>query len=865
MRSLSPQAGTTFPQPTSPTLGERAADLGLPVFPCGGDKRPIVKRGFKEATQEHPKILRMFNKPGAVLIGVPTGEASGHVIVDVDHHGAVSGRPWLDANKDALPQTRTHRTGGGGLHLVFAYPAGRDIRNSAGRIAPGVDVRANGGYACWPPSPGYEIVDDTPPAEMPEWLIKACCKPDPGPQPIPGPKAPPCSDDGSRYGLVALTNACNRICAAPFGKQEETLNKETFAIGSLVAGGELAGDFALADLTAAGRAMPSQAGRDAWHPAHVEDKVRKAFKDGKRTPRQAPPRPITTAPASDGHPSSRHMHDPGYLASVETDFDADLDDDEDDDAPEPVDPAPLANGAATTSTRRIADLPPIRIVAGDIDLTATAGEHALIASGMPVYRRGTQLVRPTSHVVPASGSRTTVAVGLDTITQPSLIDILNQAVGWEKYNARTRSWRPCDPAPNVAAVILSRAPISCLPSIAGVITTPTLRPDGSVLLDAGYDTATRLYHVPDHGLRMQPLPEKPTRLDADRALDTLSRLLDEFPFVGDVDRSVALSAIITAVVRGVMPVAPMHAFRATVAGSGKSYLADIISLIASGQLCPVMAVSVKEDETEKRLVGLLLAGFPIISLDNVNGELGGDLLCQAIERPLIRARPLGGSDILEIENHAVILANGNAVRVKGDMTRRTLLSTLDAKVKRPELRSFSSDPAKAIIQDRGRYVGACLIIVRAYLAAGKPGVLSPLASFEEWSSWVRSALLWLGCADPVASMELAREDDPELSEHREVLGCLEAVCSLNEGYTVSELVQKMDERVQDPDYGHATDKVMYPEFRDALLKVAGFRGEVNTKRLARWFLDREGKIVGGLRIKRKGVSHSALRWSVSRD
>ena len=98
--------------------------------------------------------------------------------------------------------------------------------------------------------------------------------------------------------------------------------------------------------------------------------------------------------------------------------------------------------------------------------------------------------------------------------------------------------------------------------------------------------------------------------------------------------------------------APLHAFRASTAGTGKSYLADLVSLIATGRPCPVMAVAEKDDETEKRLIGLLLAGFPIVSLDNVNGELGGDLLCQAIERPLIRARPLGGSDIVEIENRA---------------------------------------------------------------------------------------------------------------------------------------------------------------------------------------------------------------------
>jgi putative DNA primase/helicase len=86
----------------------------------------------------------------------------------------------------------------------------------------------------------------------------------------------------------------------------------------------------------------------------------------------------------------------------------------------------------------------------------------------------------------------------------------------------------------------------------------------------------------------------------------------------------------------------------------------------------------RRKETEKRLVGLLLAGFPIASLDNVNGELGGDLLCQAIERPLIRIRPLGRSDIVEIESRATLFATGNALRGRGDMTRRTLVCDLDA-------------------------------------------------------------------------------------------------------------------------------------------------------------------------------------------
>jgi hypothetical protein len=63
------------------------------------------------------------------------------------------------------------------------------------------------------------------------------------------------------------------------------LNSAAFKIGRLVAAGELAAAFALAELIAAGRAMPSQQGRDPWLPVDIERKVRRSFADGMRQPR----------------------------------------------------------------------------------------------------------------------------------------------------------------------------------------------------------------------------------------------------------------------------------------------------------------------------------------------------------------------------------------------------------------------------------------------------------------------------------------------------------------------------------------------------------------------------------------------------
>jgi hypothetical protein len=133
---------------------------------------------------------------------------------------------------------------------------------------------------------------------------------------------------------------------------------------------------------------------------------------------------------------------------------------------------------------------------------------------------------------------------------------------------------------------------------------------------------------------MSKIPSRPTKTDAEEALKTLDELLDGFPFCSDVDRAVALSAIISPIVRGALGMVPLHAFTAPAPGTGKSYIADVVSAIVSGRICPVATAGKTEEETEKRLGGLLMQGFPVIAIDNVSSGLGGDLLCQVIERPI---------------------------------------------------------------------------------------------------------------------------------------------------------------------------------------------------------------------------------------
>jgi AAA domain/Bifunctional DNA primase/polymerase, N-terminal len=262
-----------------------AQEMRLPVFACGPDKRPVTQHGFQDATHDAVEIQRQFASPGAAMIGVPTGDTSGFFALDLDVKNGGGGLEWLAANQHRLPDTRRHKTRSGGVHLLFAMPQGRIIRNSAGRIAAGVDVRGNGGYIIAPPSPGYLVDEAMAPAPAPAWLLDLIDPPKVPEAPRPAP-APRQSGDGTRYGMTALDNECQAILSAPDGAKHDTLNRAAFSIGGLVAAGELAEGPAFAALASALTGIRHRC--EDFRAA--EKTLRDAFRAGMAKPREAPPR-----------------------------------------------------------------------------------------------------------------------------------------------------------------------------------------------------------------------------------------------------------------------------------------------------------------------------------------------------------------------------------------------------------------------------------------------------------------------------------------------------------------------------------------------------------------------------------------------
>ena len=500
--------------------------------------------------------------------------------------------------------------------------------------------------------------------------------------------------------------------------------------------------------------------------------------------------------------------------------------------------------------------PVITIRAGEIKDAVDAAEAALITRG-GLYQRSNLIVFLGEAPVITADKREVGAQRIFERGEHALAEDLAEAACFMKFDGRAEDFVVVNPPTWVVKTLQQRTGRLRFPVLTGIINAPTLRPDGSLISAAGYDRETGLFFDP-RGTTFPSIPAKPTRDLAMKAVALLDGLIAKFPFVTEADKSVALSGMLTACIRQSLRTAPLHAFTAPVAGSGKSKLVDIASVISTGREAGVIAQGKTEEEMEKRLGSLFRAGDQMISIDNCEAPLGGEFLCQVLTQTAVRVRILGLSEAPEFSTRTFVTATGNGLSVIGDMTRRALISQLDPRVERPELREFDFEPVTKALADRARYVAAALVVLLAYRAAGSPAMVSPLGSFEEWSDLVRSALVWLCRADPVGTMERTRASDPRLEELSSVLTQWRKVVGTDR-ISTSRLVERATKRTET--YGGV--EFINPDFRDALLAVAGHGGAINTRRLGRWLASHAKRIVGGCWIEQEGFVDGLMTWRLA--
>lgn len=154
------------------------AKKGRAIFPCGvRAKRPATVNGVKDATRNAETIEAWWQQDPEFNIGVACGAVSGIFVVDVDGVDAEAELNKLEREYGTLPPSVEVITPRPGRHIYFQAPQ-TSVRNSAGKIAPGVDVRGDNGYVISPPSVlvsgrryAWSVDSASVIAEAPDWLL----------------------------------------------------------------------------------------------------------------------------------------------------------------------------------------------------------------------------------------------------------------------------------------------------------------------------------------------------------------------------------------------------------------------------------------------------------------------------------------------------------------------------------------------------------------------------------------------------------------------------------------------------------------------------------------------------------------------
>jgi hypothetical protein len=694
-------------------------------------------------------------------------QPNGKRIIAIDDDG---GLVDLERKLRALPKTLTQRTPSGGRHRFFLVQQGVRIRNRVKIDGVAVDVRADGGQVAFAPSrgpAGEYVLHVAPIAELPAAWLDVLTEPE----------TPSMPDHSERCAAAEsrpiVERARRYIAKMPPAREVHDGSRGAWRVALT-----LVRRFGLdrSDADRLLREYLTTCDGPPWTDREIAHKLDDAAK-------------ATRVPFCD---LRNRDCDEWRSESWRSEWDD-----------EALAPHPDGETAGLAKESTDGDVPgrprialkalpgePHRELADVIDNAARVlGQHA-----PDVYCRDGHLVDvgPLDVFIGREGRRrlTTTAVGIRQMPVSEVRRRLSRCAVWTtvRYSRETRGWIEVetDPPQDVALALSNMGRWETVRPLAGVLTAPSIRPDGSIIQAAGWDEITGYLHAPDR--EYPPIPEQPSQDDARKALAELRNVFappadgfDGFPFASDGERDVPIANALTLVARPAIDgCVPAYVYDASTPGSGKGLLADTVCIIGTGSDMPKGVYTDNQDEFSKHLGSLVLAGVAVAGLDNIDQRMAlcGGVLDAVLTARRPQLRILGKSEAPALDWHAVVIATGNNVQITGDTQRRCIVCRLEPGVERPELRTHYRVPdlLAHVRGHRPELVRAALTILRAYCVAGRPDVgVTPLGSFEAWSRLVVSALVYAGGHDVtrcVANRD-GRTDDPELEAAKTLLTAMQ--------------------------------------------------------------------------------------------
>jgi hypothetical protein len=321
------------------------------------------------------------------------------------------------------------------------------------------------------------------------------------------------------------------------------------------------------------------------------------------------------------------------------------------------------------------------------------------------------------------------------VTDERLRYMLARLAVWQKIN-RNNELVPAPPPTGLVKSLLA-TPDPALPVLAGIVNTPVFGSDGTLLTEPGYHEEARLLYHPAPGFVLPPVPERPSAEDVASARALLrDDLLGDFPFVNEAERAHALSLLLLGFIRAMIDgPTPLHVIEKPTPGTGATLMVDAIATVLTGIGATVMTEGRDDEEWRKRLTAKLRQIPSLVLIDNLRHPLDSSAVAAALTAPHWEDRILGASEMTRLPIRCVWIATGNNPEFSNEMARRIVRIRLDAHIDQPWRREGFRHPDLMgwVRANRARLVAACLILIRAWIAAGQPKGTRVIGSYENWS------------------------------------------------------------------------------------------------------------------------------------
>jgi hypothetical protein len=355
---------------------------------------------------------------------------------------------------------------------------------------------------------------------------------------------------------------------------------------------------------------------------------------------------------------------------------------------------------------------------------------------------------------------------LEPVTPPQFVDLVQHAVTTVAISPKG-DMTYAEPTGTVMSAALART--WAYTQLDRVATVPFVRPDGTVCQAEGYDEPTKTYLVEPLAVTV---PEDPSE---DEVRSAVKLWCDEW--LGDLMQSMdpasqanTLALMLTPLIRGLVPVAPLAVVNGLQMGVGKNLVADLLAILTTGATVLPLPWSGADEENRKVIGSAFRTGRELFVFDEAH-VLEGAAMARALTAATYTDRILGVSTMAEFPNNVTWVSLGNNVQINGDMSRRVYVIRLAPEGANPQDRSVDSfrhpDLKGWTAEHRAELVAAGLTLVRAWFAAGKPSaaVGRRFGSFEAWGGMVGGVLEVAGVEGFLGNLQEWRSESDYDTRH----------------------------------------------------------------------------------------------------